>query len=357
MKAHVFFGEWLELYLCQPMKMIDSPLSMTSVLRCLPHLVERPWGGERLQGWGRECRGRKIGESWELCGLEGSSTAFSEGAWPTLRDMACDPSDPLELHGDAFPLLLKLIDADEPLSIQLHPCCETVDGLPKTEAWIVLEAPEGAFLYAGIRQELPARELIERVASGDLSVLEQVTVKAGDVVFIPGGTLHAITAGLVIAEIQQSSDTTWRVWDWGRRDAQGNGRTLHIPQAIRDVDPTPRSGLLTKPLADHDGCEYLVACPSFAARRHVGSVQIVAATGWRILLQVGDHGLMTQADGKAEVFARGQTLLLPKGAEVNVEGGSVLEFWVPDLEADVRMPLLAAGHDDLAIRALGAGTW
>lgn len=269
-----------------------------------------------------------------------------------LRDL----SDPLELAGKPFPLLLKLIDASENLSIQLHPCVVTPEGAPKTEAWVVLDAPEGAFLYAGVREMLGRVELVERIGRGDLSVLEKIPVKTGDVVFIPGGTLHAITAGLLIAEIQQSSDTTWRVWDWNRRDAQGNGRTLHLRQAIRDVDPRPRAGLLTMPLRDGAGREMLLACPFFAGRRHPELSRIEAQGSWRILLQVGQGGTLTDGNGERR-FERGDTMLLPRGASATVQGGSVLEFWVADLEREVLAPLLAAGHSEAQIRALGAGTW
>jgi len=310
----------------------------------------------RLGEWGRDTAAGRIGESWELSGLPGSCTRFGAGPWPDLDAMARDPSDPLDLGGKPFPLLLKLIDAAENLSIQLHPCVATPEGAPKTEAWVVLDAPEGAFLYAGVREMLGRVTLVERIGKGDLSMLEKIPVKTGDVVFIPGGTLHAITAGLLIAEIQQSSDTTWRVWDWNRRDAEGNGRTLHLRQAIRDVDPTPRPGLLTTPLTDDLGREVFVACPCFAGRRHPAVSRIEAEGSWRILLQVGQDGMLADAAGERG-FARGDAVLLPRGASVDVRGGSVLEFWVADLERDVLAPLLAAGHGQAQIRALGAGTW
>lgn len=338
------------------MTQIASPARTVSALPCLPLLVERPWGGSRLEAWGRDCAGRRIGESWEVCGLSGSQTSFASGEWADLGELSRDPADPLELGGKDFPLLLKLIDAQENLSIQLHPCVVTPEGAPKTEAWMILDAPEGAFLYAGVREMLGRVELIERIGKGDLSVLETIPVKTGDVVFIPGGTLHAITAGLLIAEIQQSSDTTWRIWDWNRKDAQGNGRTLHLRQAIRDVDPRPNPALRTTPLADAQGRSTLVACEHFAARRHPSVSRVVADAGWRILLQVGHEGTIEGCCGVKE-FPRGRTLLLPRGKAVELRGGDVLEFWVPDLENDILLPLLAAGHDEAVIRSLGAGTW
>lgn len=338
------------------MTQIASPARNVSALPCLPLLVERPWGGSRLEAWGRACEGRRIGESWELCGLPGSETRFAAGEWVDLGGLVRDPADPLDLGGRDFPLLLKLIDAQENLSIQLHPCVVTPEGAPKTEAWVILDAPEGAYLYAGVREMLGRVELIERIGKGDLSVLERIPVKTGDVVFIPGGTLHAITAGLLIAEIQQSSDTTWRIWDWNRKDAQGNGRALHLRQAIRDVDPRPNPALRTTPLADAAGRSTLVACEHFAARRHPSVSRVEADTGWRILLQVGHEGTIEGCCGPKD-FPRGRTILLPRGRAVELRGGDVLEFWVPDLENDVLLPLLAAGHEESAIRSLGAGTW
>jgi len=338
------------------MTQFDSRSGGACALPCLPQSVARPWGGVRLREWGRDVDAGCIGESWELSGLPGSCTRFGSGSWPDLEAMLRDPSDPLNLGGKPFPLLLKLIDAADNLSIQLHPCVVTPEGAPKTEAWVVLDAPEGAFLYAGVRERLGRVELIERIGKGDLSVLEKIPVKTGDVVFIPGGTLHAITSGLLIAEIQQSSDTTWRVWDWNRRDAQGNGRTLHLRQAIRDVDPCPRPGLLTEPLRDGQGREVLVACPFFTGRRHPATSRIEAEGSWRILLQVGQEGILTDGNGERR-FVRGDVVLLPRGASATVQGGSVLEFWVADLEREVLAPLLEAGHAQARIRALGAGTW
>jgi mannose-6-phosphate isomerase len=333
----------------------EHPIAAPMALACLPQTVERPWGGTRLAGRGNAWSAPRIGESWETSGLQGHVTRFRDGRWADLAAMLADPSDPLRLRGGAFPLLFKLIDAAENLSIQVHPAEATCDGAAKTEAWIVLEATEGAFLYAGVREELGREDLVARVASGDLSLLDRIEVRAGDVVLIPGGTIHAITAGLLVAEIQQSSDTTWRIWDWDRRDAHGATRTLHVAQATRDVDPVPRPGLRIVPLPDGLGGEFLVACPCFVARRHRSPQRIEARSGWTLLFQAGKTGRMDRGIG-LEPFEFGQTLLLPHGASVRIEG-EVLEFWVADLQAEVMEPLLACGHSEASIRALGAGTW
>ena len=328
-----------------------------SPLFSLPHLVERPWGGNRLAAWGKELAGQRIGESWELVDLPCHASGFEGVPGQNLSSLRLDAADPLGLAGKPFPLLVKLIDACENLSIQLHPREDSEEGRAKTEAWVILAAPEGAHLYAGLRGELPARPLIERVAQGDLSPLERIPVKAGDTIFVPSGTLHALTAGVLVAEVQQSSDTTWRVWDWNRRDAAGNPRQLHIEQAVRDVDPRPRLGLKTSPLALDKNREILCACPHFAMLRHLGETSRVAAQGeFRVLMQLGEGGQIL-SQGEMRSFEKGATCLLPVGCEAELSGGEVLETWVPDLERDIVKPLLAVGHSRTAIGALGAGTW
>jgi mannose-6-phosphate isomerase len=330
---------------------VESPLFS------IPHLVERPWGGSRLKFWGKELAGRRIGESWELAGLPGHASSFKGEGGQDLSSLCQSSTDPLGLAGQPFPLLVKLIDACENLSIQLHPREDSQEGRAKTEAWVILEAPEGARLYAGLRGELPARPLVERVAQGDLSPLQQIPVKAGDTIFVPSGTLHALTAGILAAEVQQSSDTTWRVWDWNRRDSAGNSRPLHIEQAVRDVDPRPRLGLKPSPLALDKNREVLCACPHFAMLRHRGETsRVTAQGGFRALMQLGESGQIL-SHGETRDFEKGATCLLPMGNEAELRGGEVLEAWVPDLEHDILEPLSAAGHSMATIRSLGAGTW
>ena len=323
--------------------------------RCEPVLFERPWGGNALRRWGKVPASDKVGESWELGDLPGFSTGLGDGS--VLGGLVADPADPLGLCGKPFPLLVKFLDARTNLSVQLHPFRETPDGLPKTEAWLVLEAPAGAAVLLGVAKELPARELIEGIAQGDMDLLRRIPVQPGDVVFVPGGTLHALTEGMVVAEVQQSSDTTWRVWDWDRRDAAGNGRALHIEQAIRDVDPAVRSGLKIAPLRVGEGRELLCACRSFAFARNWGASRMVRGdSGFRILVQLEDGGTLVGAGGE-EGFSKGQTVLLPVGGELELRGGLVMEAWVPDLERDIVSLALAHGHSREDARALGAGTW
>lgn len=318
-------------------------------------LFERPWGGDSLRRWGKVPASDKVGESWELGDLPGFSTGLGDGS--VLGDLVADPADPLGLCGKPFPLLVKFLDARTNLSVQLHPFRETPDGLPKTEAWLVLEAPAGAAVLLGVAKELPARELIEGIAQGDMDLLRRIPVQPGDVVFVPGGTLHALTEGMVVAEVQQSSDTTWRVWDWDRRDAAGNGRTLHIEQAIRDVNSKVRDGLKIAPLPVGEGRELLCACRSFAFARNWGASRMVRGdSGFRILVQLEDGGTLVGAGGE-EGFSKGQTVLLPVGGELELRGGLVMEAWVPDLERDIVSLALAHWHSREEARALGAGTW
>ncbi len=324
-----------------------------SPLFCHPHLVERPWGGKALAAWGKDVGDRRIGESWEIVDLPEHSTRFANGPWPTLGDLiAGNHLGPAH----EFPLLVKLLDAQENLSIQLHPSRTDHFGRAKSEAWYILSAPKDAFLYAGVSQEMPASEWVDKVAAGDLSVLQKVPVQKGDVVFIPGGTPHALTAGLLVAEVQQSSDSTWRIWDWNRRDAAGHPRQLHLEDARRDISPVPRHDLKIPTFRLNANLDLLCANPHFAMTLHHGNHLVQAGEGLRILLQLEDGGYYANDSGK-HALPRGTTCLLLPHTEMDLLGGSVLEAWVPDLERDVRLPLGALGHSEQEIRRLGAGTW
>lgn len=174
-----------------------------------------------------------------------------------------------------FPVLIKLIDAARPLSVQVHPddaYAQRVEGEPgKTEMWYVVDAQPGAQLYYGFQRELTREEAARRIADGTLTdVLNAVPVKAGDVFFIDAGTVHAIGAGILIAEIQQNSNTTYRVFDYGRLGADGKPRALHVEKALdvaRLCPPERPAGPMGKPEQNGDCTSTLLAkCGYFTAR-------------------------------------------------------------------------------------------
>lgn len=326
----------------------------------IPRLVERPWGGTALRAWGRACvDGSKIGESWELGQMPGFDSPLEGTLFPVLSAAAaCDGGRWLGVPDGVFPLLVKLIDARETLSLQVHPAQDGPGFRAKSECWVVLQAPVGAFLYAGVAPGLVGDRLLERLEAGDVSVLGRIPVATGDVVVVPGGTVHAITEGLVVAEIQQSSDTTYRLHDWNRVGLDGRPRELHLEQARGCIDPRPNPGLKPVPVQIGSGKELLCATPWFAlARLRPGKGERIASSddGFLILLVLeGPVDLSWQ--GGRKTLERGRTVLVPRGLGLHVAGGLVLEAWVPDWNRDILGPVLAAGHSAGEAYQLSAGT-
>ena len=199
-----------------------------------------PWGGDRLRTvFGKEIGEVPTGESLEISCIPGLESTDDEGR--KLTDLIADYGAAYvgRYAGKAFPLLLKLIDAREPLSVQVHPddayAREHEGGkLGKTEAWLILDCPEGAELVYGILPGTDLKTLEDACARGSAvgPLLRRVKVAPGDVCNSPAGTVHAIGAGILLYEIQQSSDVTYRFYDWDRVDAKGNRRELHIAKAL-----------------------------------------------------------------------------------------------------------------------------
>ena len=213
-----------------------------------------PWGGKMVaRHFGRGDVPSVCSESWEISGHRFGMSVVADGpcAGRTLDELVKEYGR--ELVGtksptvDRFPLLFKLIDARWPLSIQIHPnelSAALTGGEPKTEAWYVVKAFPGAALDAGLKHRFEEQDLRDIVAQGPilLDQLNPIPVKAGDMLYVPGGMPHAIGGGCFIYEVQQSSDTTYRFYDWDRRDDAGNRRPLHIEESFRSLDydvPTP----------------------------------------------------------------------------------------------------------------------
>lgn len=208
------------------------------------------WGGHELEKlYGKAGDGACTAESWELCCLPEGESVVKNGQYKgqSLGDIfKQNPSFvcPEFREDDRFPILIKFIDAMKNLSIQVHPSDDTAkreqgeEG--KAEMWYVISAKPHAYLYYGLNRELPKEKLYEKIKDGSIcDVLNKVEVHAGDVFFIHPGTIHAIGAGMVIAEIQQSSNTTFRIYDYLRKDKDGNYRQLHIERAIEVIDRKP----------------------------------------------------------------------------------------------------------------------
>ena len=239
------------------------------LIKLTPAFQSYLWGGNRLKThFGKQSSNDIIAESWELsCHPDGYSTiATGKAAGATLRDWIDRQGVAVlgkncERFAD-FPILVKLIDAKQSLSVQVHPndayALEHEGQYGKTEMWYVLDHEPGAFLYHGFAHDISAHDFENAIKNGTITEhLRAVEVKRGDVFFIEAGTIHAIGAGIVIAEIQQNSNLTYRLFDYGRVDANGQGRQLHIKQALEVSKITAEK--VSQDFGTHvAACEYFV---------------------------------------------------------------------------------------------------
>jgi mannose-6-phosphate isomerase len=219
-------------------------------MRCVPAYKQALWGGNRLKSvLGKAYDGDKMAESWELSCHQDGLSAVGNGAYAGMTLARVLGENPAFMHagaaaGERFPLLIKFIDAARDLSIQVHPTPQAADAAkgyePKTEIWAVMDAADGASLFLGFKRRVSADELRQSARDGSVTtLLNRVEAKPGDVFHVPAGTVHAIGGGLLIAEIQQNANTTYRVYDHMRRDDRGNLRPLHIEEAVGAAELGP----------------------------------------------------------------------------------------------------------------------
>lgn len=318
-----------------------------------PIYKERVWGGRRLA----ELYGRvlppssPIGESWEISDRPGDESVIANGslAGRTLHWLMTEHGRELlgsanAAPGGRFPLLCKILDARDRLSLQVHPpshMAAALGGDPKTEMWYIAEADANADLFVGLRRGVTREAFADKVSRGEVAeCFHRIPVHAGDTMFLPSGRVHAIGAGLVIFEIQQNSDTTYRVFDWNRSGLDGQPRELHIEQSMASIDfedfepslvdaPwTADDGLRVRELVHHDvfhvaEAESTAASP-FAIDFEGQALQIVAVISGRVEARGGGETVTLQA---------GQFALLPASLTDKTLRG----------ESGTRVLLVAAG--------------
>lgn len=285
-----------------------------------------PWGGARLRElYGKDTPDVKTGESLEVSVIPGLNSRDGEGTQLSrLIERYGKALIGTEIKGD-FPLLLKLIDAREALSVQVHPndayAMKNENKLGKTEAWIILDAKPGAQLIYGIKEGVDAAALAAAAEKGrELEgLLRHIDVSRGDVLYIPAGTVHAIGEGIVLYEIQQSSDVTYRFYDWERRDEHGNKRLLHTRQAL-DVTslgaPPEKAVPVELPLEGAGKLEQLLMTPYFTVLRYTNCENALLAADRRRfgMLTALSPARLYYADRSMDLSA-GQTVLLPASGE------------------------------------------
>lgn len=305
------------------------------LLKFRPYVRSMPWGGDALRRlFGKDVpTGGKTGETWEIADRPEGASIVAEGPFQgrTLTDLYRE--DPKGLTGLAdppprFPLLVKFIDARDWLSLQIHPDAEMARRLgaePKTECWVVVEARPEAFLYLGLGFGNGPERLREALAEGrPEAVMNRVRVKAGDFLFVPAGTVHAIGPGIVLAEVQQNSNTTYRLWDWNRLGPDGAPRALQVEPGLACVKNDARAGKmgLFAARAGAASTAQLVGCPAFSltqtalAGAHVLPMREVA----QCLGFVSGSGTV-RAGGQDAAFLAGDWFLVPPGLSVEIAPG------------------------------------
>ena len=308
-----------------------------------PILVPKPWGGRRLKALGKKPTsgspvGTVYGESWEVADLAGGFLSVSERgrtlvaggahAGKTLHRLIAEVGPALlgsaapTPDGD-FPLLFKLLDAAEHLSIQVHPDqnhAATHRGwLPKTESWYVLDAEPGAAIFKGFRPGVGMDDVAAAAGTPDLvDLMQRVGVRRGDFHHLPAGTVHALGAGVTVAEVQTPSDTTFRLYDWtGEYDRPL--RRLQIPQALGALSLDPPAVTSCPPM-EGEGNRLLVATPHYWLREHRASGQAMTPKNipeLRILTVVGGHAIVGTGDTPPLELGLGATVVVPAAASTS----------------------------------------
>ena len=298
-------------------------------LRFEPILRRLIWGGRRLGTVLRKAigEGNDYAESWELSDYRDAVSVVNEGelAGTSLRDLVRQRErelmGPAMAGRDQFPLLVKFIDAREVLSVQVHPDDEKGRELAgdngKTETWVIVAADPGSLIYAGLKQGVTREAFASAIETGQVEpLLHRFPARPGDCIMIEAGTVHAIGAGVLLAEIQQMSDATFRIHDWGRVGADGRPRELHVREALESTDFTrgPVDPLVpvTEPTAGGNVRERLSQSSYFALERwRLARPDRVGATD-RFTIIMGLEGeVEVRHRGRAMRLAFGQTLLLP----------------------------------------------
>ena len=294
-----------------------------------PILKSLIWGGEKIAPYKQiETDQHNIGESWELSGVKDNESVVAEGpeAGTPLPELIARHGSALlgrenfERFGTEFPLLIKFIDARQDLSIQVHPndelAWERHKSKGKTEMWYVVAADEGAHLRSGFAKEVTPEEYEASVADNTITdILTDYKIQPGDVFFLPAGRVHAIGAGSFIAEIQQTSNITYRIYDYGRVGADGKPRELHTELAKGAIDYTVLPDYRTHYRPEYDKRVELVSCPYFTTSlydltRQQG-VDLSRLNSFVVVICLEGRGTLTSDAGSSVTIHQGETVLVP----------------------------------------------
>ncbi len=304
-----------------------------------PLLVQTIWGGEKIVPFKKlDSDLTNVGESWEISGVKNSETVVDGGEYDGVALNALVEklgaklvgADNYKRFGNEFPLLIKFIDARDDLSIQVHPTDEIAvrQGRQrgKTEMWYLMGSDENAKLYSGLKMKLTPEEYTAMVENDTIcDALAQYEVKEDDVFFLPAGRIHAIGTGCFLAEIQQTSDVTWRIYDFHRKQKDGSYRELHTKQASEAIDYTVENDYRTDYRPRKNESVNLVNCPYFNTAvydlNEPMTIDYSELDSFVILIGLKGEGTVTDSEGNTTSLKAGETILIPATTEtIKVEG-------------------------------------
>lgn len=304
-----------------------------------PYLKSVLWGGEKIvQYKGINTNQRQIGESWEISGIQGRESVVSEGTNSGLTIVelirkykgALVGEKVYKKYGETFPILVKFIDAKQDLSLQVHPNDDIAkkrhNSSGKTELWYIIDTDNNAKINVGFTQEISKKEYEQRVANNTImDVVACFNSHPGDIFYLPAGRIHSIGAGNLIAEIQQTCDITYRVYDFNRRDAQGNARELHTKLAKHAIDYTVHNSYVTSCPDNNPGEINLIKCEYFNTSRIIldDSYEIDSpnADSFRIIMCLKGNVEITDDKGNKTMLSQGETVLVPAITEKLILSG------------------------------------
>lgn len=313
-----------------------------------PILQEKIWGGTKLKSLlNKKSTSDSIGESWEISGVEGHISVVNNGAYKgsSITDLIKNHkqdfvgSKNYSQFGNEFPLLIKYLDANTDLSVQVHPDDEMAkaehNSFGKTEMWYIMDREEDATIINGFKNEKVTTNSLRAITKDNVDqILNKQKVNKGDAFFIPAGKVHAIGAGVLAAEIQQTSDITYRVYDWDRVDTSGNGRELHLEQSIKAVK---RNEAAANPSTENSSCrnsKVLASCPYFTSTvmdlNQPTSVDYSSKDSFVIYMCV-EGSFEIKINGSVEKVSKGETVLIPANATqvfLETQAAKIIEVYV-----------------------------
>lgn len=317
-------------------------------LKFNPIYKERIWGGTKLKSvLGKDAEGDLIGESWELSAVDGDVSIIANGSLKgmSLQEVINTSNIDLlgksvfERFGTKFPILIKFIDAKLDLSIQLHPNDELAmkrhNSFGKTEMWYVMQADKDAELIVGFNKEVTKDEYVNHLENNTLlEILNYEKVDEGDTFFIKTGKIHAIGAGILLAEIQQTSDVTYRVYDFNRKDKHGNTRELHTEMAVDAIDYDRKDDFKVKYKGDKNEPNNMVTCQYFTTNyidvEGALTIDLSVRDSFTIYMCVYGEAEVSTSTGK-EKIKKGETLLIPANSNevsLNSDSSKLLEVYI-----------------------------